>query len=636
MLSFTRALFKWPRGTVTGQVARVQMLAPRFESLTNEELRWEALSLRYRAQSGEPTSRLLPDAFALVRETSARTLQMRHYDVQIWGGVAMYHGAIVEMQTGEGKTLTATLPLFLHGLVGEGAHLATSNDYLARRDAEWMRPMYQLLGFKVAAIESASAGSRQESYDADVTYGTAKELGFDFLRDRLRCRAENARGCKVLDHLQGSGNSTQRQQAQRGLHFALVDEADSILVDEARTPLIVSSKPDIESSDRKSLFHWAAQLAPELFENDDYNWHDDTRQVMLTSGGRRRVRVCEKPAALHDIGLFDLYEHVERAVLCNRRYQRDRHYVIREGDVIIVDEATGRLAEGRQWRDGIHQAIQARENVDVTPPTGDAARITLQNFFGRYAHLAGMTGTVHRARRELRSLYDATVELVPTHQPPQRTRWEPRVHTDENSKWEAICEEVRDLARSGRPVLIGTRSIDRSEALSKCLQEQAIEHAVLNARHAATEAEIIARAGERGRVTVATNMAGRGTDIVLQREVLSLGGLHVICSELHESSRIDRQLIGRCGRQGDPGSYRHYFALDDEILALGFGEAAAKRIALMDLARRSPKNWAALFVRAQRRIEAEHFRQRRLLHTQEKQRLKLQEQMGLDSFMDAV
>jgi preprotein translocase subunit SecA len=561
---------------------------------------------------------------------------MRHYDVQIWGAVAMHQGAIVEMQTGEGKTLTATLPLFLHGLVGEGAHLATANDYLARRDAEWMRPLYQMLGYKVAAIESVLTGSRQEAYDADVTYGTAKEFGFDFLRDRLRYRAESARGCRVLDHLHGSGDSTKRAEAQRGLHFALVDEADSILVDEARTPLIVSSLPGLESSGGKVLFHWAAELAPTLIEHDDYDLHLDTRQVMLTPVGRRRVRVFAKPSELHDVGLFDLYEHVERAVLIQRTYQRDRHYVIRQGDVVIVDEATGRLAEGRQWRDGIHQAIQARENVEITPPTADAARVTMQNFFGQYTHLAGMTGTVHGARRELRSLYNARVQLVPTNQPPRRTRWKPRVLADENCKWEAICEEVRDLAQTGRPVLIGTRSIDRSETLSECLRSNDIEHAVLNARHAEAEAEIIAQAGQRGRVTVATNMAGRGTDIVLQHDVLLLGGLHVICSELHESSRIDRQLVGRCGRQGDPGSYRHYFALDDEVLALGFGEAAAKRIAQMDPARRSPQSWAALFLRAQRRIQSEHFRQRRLLQCQEKQRLDLQNQMGLDPFMDAV
>jgi preprotein translocase subunit SecA len=642
MLSLTRslvdrALFRTSGMFLAAQVRRVQSLAPQFHALSDHELRREALSLRYRAQSGESTARLLPEAFALVRETSERTLGMRHYDVQIWAGVALHEGAVVEMQTGEGKTLTATLPLFLHSLAGQGAHLATANDYLASRDAELTRPLFKMLGSEVSAVESATPPARRmAAYDADITYGTAKEFGFDFLRDRLRWRAATQAGCRVLDQLQGCDDSQDREQCQRDLHFALVDEADSLMIDEARTPLIVSSLPGMQPESCLALYLWSAETAPLLEEAADYDLNPETRQVVLTPRGRRRVRISSKPEALNRVGLFDIYEHVERAVMVDRFYQRDRHFVIRGDEVVIVDEATGRLAEGRQWRDGLHQAIQAREGVEVTPPTSDAARITLQNFFGRYQHLAGMTGTANNARRELHTIYGTPVLVVPTHRPPQRIQVEPRVFADESSKWQGIGEEILELVQTGRPVLIGTRSIDRSEILSTQLDEYGIEHFVLNARHVDREAKIVAGAGRPGRVTVATNMAGRGTDILLDDEVRELGGLHVICSELHESSRIDRQLIGRCGRQGDPGSYRHYFALDDEILRLGFGDAVAKRLATQRVKQRSPQKWARLFLKAQRRVEGEHFRQRRMLQLKEKQRLDLQEQMGLDPFMDAI
>lgn len=645
MLSLARQLFArqiyerlpFRTNSLAGQVRRVQSLASRFSSLSDGELRRESLSLRYRSQAGESTARLLPEAFALVRETSERALGMRHYDVQIWGGVALHEGTVVEMQTGEGKTLTATLPLFLHSLAGQGAHLATANDYLAARDAELVRPLFKMLGAEVASVESATPPARRmAAYDADITYGTAKEFGFDFLRDRLRWRAATGTGCQVLDQLQGCGDSEDRQQCQRLLHFALVDEADSLMIDEARTPLIVSSLPGLQPESCLALYRWSAETAPRLEESDDYDLVPETRQVVLTPKGRRRIRVALKPEALNRVGLFDIYEHIERAVMVDRFYQRDRHFVIRRDEVVIVDEATGRLAEGRQWRDGLHQAIQAREGVEVTPPTGDAARVTLQNFFGRYQHLAGMTGTANNARRELRTIYGTQVRIVPTHRPPQRIQVEPRVFSNETGKWLGICEETLEVVQTGRPVLIGTRSIDRSEVLSSQLAECGVEHAVLNARHADREAKIVAEAGRTARVTVATNMAGRGTDILLSDEVRQFGGLHVICSELHESSRIDRQLIGRCGRQGDPGSFRHYFALDDEILRLGFGDDTANRLATQAVTERSAQSWANLFLNAQSRVENEHFRQRRMLQMGEKQRLELQEQMGLDPFMDAV
>lgn len=617
-----------------GLLARIGSFEPALIETSDEDLRKASLSLKYRARSGESLDRLLPEAFALVREAARRTLDMRHYDVQLLGGSAMHRGSIVEMQTGEGKTLTATLPMYLAALRGKGAHLATANDYLARRDADWMRPVYAALGLSVGVIDAPMPRQqRRQAYLCDVTYGTAKEFGFDFLRDRLLSgndeQGESVGGLFVKTS-SSSGGPVQREH-----HFMLVDEADSLLIDEAKTPLIVSSLPGDSAETAAELYRWAATVPAQLDEQIHYQYDPQRRAATLTALGRRRVRELPHPPALAEVGMLELYEHVERAVGVQRDMLRDRHYVVRDGEVVIVDEFTGRLAEGRRWRAGIHQAIEAKEGLEVSVETGDAARITAQDFFRRYERLAGMTGTIAGSGRELRKIYGADCFSVPTNRPARRTHLPDLVFGDAETKWEAIVEEVLSVHVTGRPVLIGTRSIDKSEHFSRLLDQVGVEHQVLNARHLAAEAEIVAGAGKRGRVTVATNMAGRGTDIRLDDEVREIGGLHVVLTELHESRRIDRQLIGRCGRQGDPGSYRYFMALDDDILAAGLGQRRAER--LRRLGRRaagSIEHRCQLLRNAQRRVERKHFRQRRLLLYIERERRQMQDQMGQDPFLD--
>lgn len=602
------------------------------------ELRRRSLALRYRVLSGEPLKRLLPEAYALMREATRRTLNMRHFDVQLLGGIAMHSGAIAEMQTGEGKTLTATLPLYLAALGDRGAHLATANDYLAKRDASLMRPAFELLGLTVGAIESATSRSqRREAYRCDVTYAASREFGFDFLRDRLLLGRAADRREDLLGRMLGcSEDSLMAEPVQRPLHFCLVDEADSILIDEARMPLIVSSIPSDSADTAVALFQWSAKVVSQFQLQTDFEFEHQHRRITLTAAGRRLVRDLPKPESLATVGMLDLYEQVERAILVEREYLRDRHYVVRNGEVVIVDEFTGRLAEGRKWRDGIHQAIEAKEEVKISLHSGEAARVTVQDFFLQYERLAGMTGTAASSAAELRRIYRLQVEVIPTHRPCRRQRLPDLVFGTAAAKWDAVVKEVREQHAQGRPVLIGTRTIDKSENLSRLLTAAGIEHDVLNARQHEAEAAIVARAGERGRVTVATNMAGRGTDIKLGEGVAELGGLHVICTELHESSRIDRQLVGRCARQGDPGSSRQFFSLDDDILKSGLGPKKA------DLLRRlgerephPPAHLARFLWRAQAKVERENFRQRRLLLYHHKERRRVQQQMGQDPYLDA-
>ncbi len=627
-------LLRWSQ--LTGKISA---LADQFALLDAQAFRKESLAIRYRARSGEPLDRLLPEAYAMVREAASRTLDMRHYEVQLIGGIVMHHGHIAEMQTGEGKTLTATLPLYLAALAGNGAHLATANDYLARRDAEWMRPIYEALGMTVGVVESqVSRAERSKAYASDITYGTAKELGFDFLRDRLLGRYADEGNRELIAAMMGhrTGSSDDRP-VQRKLSFALVDEADSILIDEARTPLIVSSLPGASQETTAELYRWSAAVTDEFEENVHYECDHSRRDVTLNVAGRRQLRQLRQPELLAEVSLVDLYEAVQRAIKVNHDYLRDRHYVVRDGDVVIVDEFTGRLAEGRRWRDGMHQAIEAREGVEISVESGDAARITVQDFFRKYDRLAGMTGTAASSDRELRKIYDVGVIRVPTNNPPRRHALPASIFGTSDDKWEAIVQETLEVVNSGRPVLIGTRSIDKSEHLSRLLDEVGVEHQVLNARYHAKEAEIVMGAGQPKRVTVATNMAGRGTDIKVVEEVLEIGGLHVICTELHESARIDRQLIGRCGRQGDPGSFRQFLSLDDDILAAGFGQAKADRF--RQLGRRSSGRFShleKLFYQAQRRIERVHFKQRRFLLFRESERHKLLVEMGQDPYLDTV
>lgn len=608
------------------------------KALSDPQLRKEFLSLIYRAKSGESLEALLPECYSLVREAGRRKMNMRHYDVQIFGGVCLYHGCIAEMQTGEGKTLTATLPLVLHSMLGKGAHLATVNDYLAHRDADWMRPLFDALGLKVGIVlTDHNQDQRRQAYGSDITYGTAKEFGFDFLRDRLLMRAQ---GRNVNDFLGAGSNerwsSAGEQPVQRGMHFALVDEADSILIDEARTPLIIGSLGDEAREAVIASFRWASEHASAFVYQEDYNLEEDSRKVELTSKGRQHVRALPRPEEIRTVALVDLYEYIERAIRVLRDYHLDRQYVVRDGEIVIVDEFTGRLAEGRKWRDGIHQAVEASAGVEVSVPTGQAARITVQDLFLRYKYLAGMTGTAATSAGELRKIYRTPVLQVPTNRPPQRKKLPDIVCKDMMEKFERIVQEVLEVHSIGRPVLIGTRSIDKSNILASMLRQQGMKVQILNANEIEREAEIVALAGEQGQITVATNMAGRGTDVKLRDEVRALGGMMVICTELHDAARIDRQLIGRCGRQGDPGTYRQYLAMDDEILRNGFGLKPSEKYKLLGEQGRYSDSMASLFRKAQRKVERKHFRDRMALLYHEKERTKIQRDMGQDPYLDTA
>ncbi len=633
---FRPRMIRWRR-----QLAQINALESTLQGEDDATLRKRSLALRYRAKAGEKLPSLLPEAYALVRESGWRTLSMRHYDVQMIGGIALFEGYVAEMQTGEGKTLTATLPLYLHSMLGKGAHLATVNDYLAKRDAQWMRPLYELLGLSVGTIQTPDdQGSRRKSYAASVTYGTAKEFGFDFLRDRLLLRAQNRLQTEMLGESGGGFSGSGDQPVMRGMHFCLVDEADSILIDEARTPLIIGSIEDTVRDQIVETYRWAAEHA-EFYELDDHFTIDpDTRQYELTARGRQKVRSLPRPDLVRTMGLVDLYEYTERAVKVYREFILDRQYVVRPGDkgvdeIVIVDEFTGRLAEGRKWRDGIHQAIEAKEKIEISVPTGQAARITIQDLFLRYPYLAGMTGTAATSASELRRIYRTPVIRVPTNRPPRRERLADRVFGSMQSKFEAIVEEIQQIHAQGRPVLIGTRSIDKSEILSRMLKDLNISHQVLNANNVEQEAEIVAAAGGRGKVTVATNMAGRGTDIKLTDDVEAIGGMHVICTEFHDAARIDRQLIGRCGRQGDKGSYRQYLSLDDDILKSGLGIKRSDKLKQQgESLAGSADRQAKLFRRAQRKVERKHFRDRMVLMHHEKERKKMQREIGQDPYLD--
>jgi preprotein translocase subunit SecA len=483
---------------------------------------------------------------------------------------------------------------------------------------------------------------RREAYHCDVTYGTAKEFGFDFLRDRLLLRKIREGEHDLLGAmLEGSANQEQQSQqdekpVQRDPFFALIDEADSILIDEASTPLIISALPTEDEKMEVECYKWASQIASQFKEDLDYEYDHEKRKVDLTKAGRMKARLIDKPSALDETGLYHIYEFVQRAIFVDREYQRDEHYVVRGGEIVIVDEFTGRLGEGRKWRDGIHQAVEAKEGVEVTVATGQAARVTVQDYFLRFDNLAGMTGTAAASKGELRKIYRCKVIPVPTNRPPKRKKLPTQIFATELGKWNAIVREVTEIHQTGRSILIGTRTIEKSIILSALLKKAGIEHKVLNAYHVAEEAEIVARAGEWGKVTVSTNMAGRGTDIKIPDDVKNLGGLHVICTEMHESARIDRQLIGRCGRQGDPGTYRQYLSMEDELLEKAFGPKKAKKY----------KQWGqrhsnyncnhriGLFRRAQRKVETKSFRNRKTMLYYEKERKKIQRAMGQDPYLD--
>ena len=618
------------------QIPRIAAFEEELKLLGPHELKKRSLALRYRAKSQESLDRLLPEAFALVREAGRRTIEMRHFDVQLLGGIAMFHHSIAEMQTGEGKTLTATLPMYLRSLVGQGAFLATVNDYLARRDAEWMGPIYQVLGLSVGVVETQMPQSkRREAYASDVTYGTAKEFGFDFLRDRLLERRIVEGQTDFLGSMLGmTGEAGGDKPVQRKPYFIVVDEADSILIDEARTPLIISAMPTEAQRIAVEAYKWAASIADQFHDDEHYEYDHEKRTVELNADGRRLVRTIAKPETMHAMGMFTIYEYIERAVKVAREYFLDRQFVVRDDEVVIVDEFTGRLAEGRKWRGGIHQAVEAMAGAKVTVETGQAARITVQDYFLLFPHIAGMTGTASDSAGELRRIYKARVVTIPTNRPTIRERAPSRIFGTADAKWAAIADEVSELHAQGRPVLIGTRSIDKSEHLAQLLTARGIEHQVLNANQIAKEAEIVAGAGQPARVTVSTNMAGRGTDIRLGEGVIELGGLFVMCTEMHDSARIDRQLAGRCARQGDPGAWRQYLALDDELLE-GLSPEKAEYWSGVGEASPGPfDHLLSMFRKAQRKTERKHFRDRKLLMYHERERKKMQTQMGQNPYLD--
>jgi preprotein translocase subunit SecA len=625
------------------RLARWRLLANQIDSrssewqgLDDEELRRHSRELRWKAKSGVPLKKLLPEAFGLAREAARRTTGMTPYLVQLMGGMAMFEGGIAEMQTGEGKTLTAVLSAYLRALAGKGCHIVTVNDYLAARDAEEMGPIYEALDLTVGCIQTPmETDERRAAYSCDITYGTAKEMGFDFLRDQLRKGI--ARGAIDRSGLLETepGSAPAEAAAQRGHHFALIDEADSVLIDEARTPLIIGmTQPNDPGS--VSLFRWCYRTAAKLEPDVDFLYEPHRRTAFLTDTGCRRIVLTSKPSLISSIDSERIYRHIEQAVTAGLAYQKDRDYVIVEDEIVIVDESTGRIMDGRKWQDGLHQSIEAKEQVPITATSGEAARVTIQSFFRRYSHLAGMSGTAVQAARELKKIYGMNVAAVPTHRPCIRTGLAPRIYLNADDKREAVVSEIAELVQNDRAVLVGTPSVDASEALAARLESLGIDHRILNATRHESEAEVVAEAGQSRRVTVATNMAGRGTDIKLSDELTTAGGLHVIATEMHSSARIDRQLVGRAARQGDPGSYQFFLSLEDELLRC---RGVRELENLREQARSGDSgslalSWISFFRKTQKMLERQHRKERRELLKHEKQRNDNYKRMGLDPCLE--
>jgi preprotein translocase subunit SecA len=631
-------------------VASINALEPQIEQLTDDQLRAKTGEFRQRVASGESLDKLLPEAFAVCREASKRTLKMRHFDVQLIGGMVLHYGKIGEMRTGEGKTLVATLPVYLNALSGRGVHVVTVNDYLAQRDAEWMARLYNFLGLSVGInLSQMDHGAKQEAYAADITYGTNNEFGFDYLRDNMVYETD--------------------ARVQRALNFAVVDEVDSILIDEARTPLIISG----QAEDHTELYVRMNALPP-LLERQigeekadgtgvekpgDYTLDEKGRQVFLTESGHEKAErllaewgLIGEGESLYAPQNITLMHHVYAALRAHTLFFKDQHYVVQNGEVVIVDEFTGRLMAGRRWSDGLHQAVEAKEHVKIQSENQTLASITFQNYFRMYAKLAGMTGTADTEAYEFNEIYGLETVVIPTNRPPKRIDKQDQIYKTAKERYDAVIRDIRDCYERGQPVLVGTTSIENSELLSHLLKQAGLPHEVLNAKQHAREAEIVAEAGRPKRITIATNMAGRGTDIVLggnaekqasfieldetladddkQRRIQKLhdewqalhdqvktaGGLHIIGTERHESRRIDNQLRGRAGRQGDPGSSRFYLSLEDPLLRIFAGDRVR---AIMDRLK-MPEGEAIeagivsrSIESAQRKVEARNFDVRKQL-----------------------
>ncbi len=630
-------------------VERINGLESSLTPLSDQVLAEKTTEFKKRLEDGATLDDILPEAFAVCREMSRRRLNMRHFDVQLIGGMILHKGRIAEMKTGEGKTLVATLPLYLNALEGKGAHLITVNDYLAKRDAQWMAQLYSALGLSVGIIQHDASFlydstydaadkrlqhlrpcSRQEAYRADITYGTNNEYGFDYLRDNL-----------IVSDLS--------QCVQRQLHFAIVDEVDSILIDEARTPLIISGPTD-QTTD---LYYRVNAIIPQLKPEQDYTIEEKTKTATLTEDGNVRVEKLLGVDNLYDLQHMDLVHHVVKALQAHALYKRDVDYVVKEGEVIIVDEFTGRLMPGRRWSDGLHQAVEAKEGVKIANENQTLASVTFQNYFRMYKKLAGMTGTADTEAGEFAKIYNLDVNVVPTNRTMIRKDYADVVFRTEKEKFNAIVEEIKECHERGQPVLVGTISIEKSERLSGHLSRNGIKHNVLNAKFHEKEAEIVAQAGRKGAVTIATNMAGRGTDILLggnadflfkrvlyqdetipeekklaafeqikadcekdKQEVVALGGLHILGTERHESRRIDNQLRGRAGRQGDPGSSRFYLSLEDDLMRIFASERVSQLMLKLGMEEGVPIEHGMVtraIANAQKKVEAHNFEIRKQL-----------------------
>jgi preprotein translocase subunit SecA len=530
-------------------IEQINAIEPELKALSDTHLKEKTQVFKQRIDKGESLDDILPEAFATVREASVRVLNMRHFDVQLIGGLVLHRGNIAEMKTGEGKTLAATLPAYLNALTGKGVHIITVNDYLARRDTEWMGKIYNFLGLSVGTIlHGLNDVERKHAYHSDITYGTNNEFGFDYLRDNMKFSSESL--------------------VQPQLNFAIVDEVDSILIDEARTPLIISG-PAEKSTD---LYYKVNGIIPILKKEIDFSIDEKARSAVMTDDGIGKAEKALGVDNLYDPKSIELLHHINQALKAHTLFKRDVDYIVKNGEVIIVDEFTGRLMPGRRYSDGLHQALEAKENVKIENENQTLATITFQNYFRMYNKLSGMTGTADTEAAEFKKIYNLDVLVIPTNQNMIRTDKPDVIYKTRKEKFDAVISEIIELNQKGQPVLVGTVSIDVSEDLSKKLLKRGIKHTILNAKNHEKEAEVIAMAGQKGAVTISTNMAGRGTDIVLGEGVTDFGGLHIIGTERHESRRIDNQLRGRSGRQGDPGSSRFYMALEDDLLRIFGGE----------------------------------------------------------------
>jgi preprotein translocase subunit SecA len=624
------------------EVTAINALEPEIAKLSDSALAGKTVELKKRHADGASLEELLPEAFAVVREASKRTVRMRHFDVQLLGGMVLHHGKIAEMKTGEGKTLVATLPAYLNALTGRGVHIVTVNDYLAHRDAEWMGKIYRFLGLTVGVnVPNMEPEAKRQAYAADITYGTNNEFGFDYLRDNMAMHVE--------------------ERFQRSLHYAIVDEVDSILIDEARTPLIISG----QAEDRTEIYYKMNDVAPLLTRQKeekkegqpepagDFFVDEKNHQIVLSESGHQKAEeilarngMLPQGASLYEPAYINLVHHLYAALRAHHLFHRDQHYVVQDGEVIIVDEFTGRLMHGRRWSDGLHQAVEAKEKVSIQNENQTLASITFQNYFRMYGKLAGMTGTADTEAYEFQQIYGLETVVIPTHMPMIRIDRLDQVYRTAKEKYQAVIKDIKDCQGRGQPVLVGTTSIENSELISGLLTREKLEHQVLNAKQHAREAEIVAQAGRPGMITIATNMAGRGTDIVLggnvekqcdfveaddkltpeekqarvarlrgewqalHDKVVKAGGLHIIGTERHESRRVDNQLRGRSGRQGDPGSSRFYMALEDALLRIFAGERINRIMVMLKM----PEGEAiehAMVTRsiesAQRKVEARNF-----------------------------